>query len=163
MSDHIYVYDAIHVTPPVPEAEIEKKVADGTYVKVWNTDPRGEPGYLAKRPGALMGIFVCCHLADDGTATNAGSTIEGDQAMRNTHNDRNIDAIVAEVAQLAADFRTAEDGLVRLFDNVVAYEANAYLGGQDPVADYDTSTGVIVIREGKPVSLPEKEWRASRL
>jgi hypothetical protein len=155
--DDVYIYDALHITPPILESEIAPLIADGTYLRVENDDPRGEPGYLARRPDAVMGVFMCAHVAEDGTVAKAATTIEADGNIEFTEEDRSSADIAAEVNQVIADFRYAEDGLVRLFDNVLAYEANTYQGG----GIYDTTTEVIAIRQGRAVPLPEDAWRTS--
>ncbi|MFG3338697.1 hypothetical protein [Glycomyces sp. NPDC048151] len=156
--DHVDVYDALHITPPIPEAEIAPLIANGTYVRIENDDPRGEPGYLARRPDAVMGVFVCADYASDDPDAKAAGTIESDWHIEFTEKDRTSADIAAEVNQLLTDFRDAKDGQVRSFGNVVAYEANTYLG---PPHKYESATEVIVIREGRAVTLPEDEWRAS--
>lgn len=158
MSDHVFLYDALHVTPPILESEIAPLIADGTYIRIENTDFRGEPGYLARRRDAAVGVFVAYHHADeDGTTAPAATTIEADPNLEFTKEERPADAVADEVARIMADFRATSRAAVRLFDGVIAYEENTYLGPGP--ADYATNPKVIAIRAGRPVALAEKEWR----
>jgi hypothetical protein len=150
MSDRIYLYDAVSVRPSIPETEIAPLIADGTYVRIENDDPRGEPGYVARRPDAIVGVFVFAHHDEDGVVSPAGITIEADWHVEIPKAERTADAVAAEVARLMADFRCrAADRAPRRFDGVIAY-------------DDDTDPKVIVVRDGRPVVLNEEEWRASR-
>jgi hypothetical protein len=147
MSNYVFLYDAIHVTPSIPEAEVAPLIADGTYVRVENDDPRGEPGYVARRPDAIVGVFVFAHHDEDGVVSPAGITIEADWHVEIPKAARTADAVAAEVAQIVADFRfRAADRAPRRFDGVIAY-------------DDDTDPKVIVIRDGRPVVLTDEEWQ----
>jgi hypothetical protein len=162
--DHVYMHDALDVNPPIPEAEIHRHLAAGTLVEVPNTDPRGEPGYLARHPNALVGLFVHNHPADDGTTANAACEIAADPELIEANDDRDLATVLAEIAQLVADFRATDDGLVRLYSGVIAYEFNTALGRDEHgIAHHETTIDkVIVIRDGRPLALDGKEWEATR-
>lgn len=146
----VYLYDAIGITPSIPEAVIASLIAKGIYIQVENDDPRGEPGYLARRPGTAVGIFVVEHHEEDGTVTPAGITIEADWHLEFTKEARPVDTVAAEVAQIINDVRAASR-VARQFSGQIVYEASTY-SGPGP-ADYTTDTKVIEIRAGSPVIL----------